>query len=43
MIHLLYRVEIDAKIANGYFSVGKVLSKEELAKVRGREWDDIQH
>uniref|UniRef100_A0A1D1XY46 Putative GTP cyclohydrolase URC1 n=1 Tax=Anthurium amnicola TaxID=1678845 RepID=A0A1D1XY46_9ARAE len=37
------RVEIDAKIADGYFSGGKVLSKEELAKVRGREWDDIQH
>jgi len=37
------RVEIDAKIADGYFSGGKVLSKEELTKVRGREWDDIQH
>lgn len=38
-----YRVEIDAKIADGYFSGGKVISKEELTKVRGREWDDIQH
>ena len=43
MASFINRVEIDAKIANGYFSGGKVLSKGELAKVRGREWDDIQH
>ncbi len=43
MDYYFIRVEIDAKIADGYFSVGKVPSKEELAKVRGREWDDIQH
>ncbi|CAG8488949.1 16294_t:CDS:2 [Funneliformis caledonium] len=37
------RVEIDAKIADGYFSGGRVPSKEDLSKVKGREWDDIQH
>ncbi|CAG8446731.1 16483_t:CDS:2 [Acaulospora colombiana] len=37
------RVEIDAKIADGYFSTGKVPSKEDLSQVKGREWDDIQH
>ena len=30
--------KVDTKVG-----VSKVISKEELAKVRGREWDDIQH
>ncbi|CAG8484436.1 2879_t:CDS:2 [Ambispora gerdemannii] len=38
------RVEIDAKIADGYFSTGKKIpTKQELAQIRGREWDDLQH
>ncbi|CAH1758800.1 4785_t:CDS:2 [Entrophospora sp. SA101] len=36
-------VEIDAKIADGYFSAGKVITKEALTQVKGRGWDDIQH
>ncbi|KAL1958323.1 hypothetical protein VTO42DRAFT_4640 [Malbranchea cinnamomea] len=37
------RVEIDAKIHAGYFTTGKVLSKEELESVQGRAWEDIDH
>ncbi|RHZ44450.1 hypothetical protein Glove_724g11 [Diversispora epigaea] len=37
------RVEIDAKIADGYFTGGSVPTKKELSQVKGREWDDIQH
>ncbi|KAF2261057.1 hypothetical protein CC78DRAFT_364381 [Lojkania enalia] len=35
------RVEIDAKIHAGYFTTGTVMSLEELAKVKGRGWEDI--
>ena len=35
------RVEIDAKIQAGYFTTGTVMSMEELAKVKGRGWEDI--
>ena len=35
------RVEIDAKIASGYFSAGKVMTMAELAGVRGRDWDGV--
>ncbi|KAG0175548.1 Uracil-regulated protein 1 [Apophysomyces sp. BC1034] len=37
------RVEIDAKIASGYFTAGHVLGEKELAKVKGRDWEDIEH
>ncbi|KAG2179008.1 hypothetical protein INT43_001857, partial [Umbelopsis isabellina] len=37
------RVEIDAKIASGYFSTGQALTNEALAKVKGRDWEDIEH
>lgn len=37
------RVEIDAKIAAGYFTSGAVLTNEELTKVKGRDWEDIEH
>lgn len=37
------RVEIDAKIASGYFSTGQVLTDAGLAKVKGRDWEDIEH
>lgn len=35
------RVEIDAKIASGYFTNGHRYTEEELKKVEGRKWDDI--
>ncbi|KAF2272302.1 GTP cyclohydrolase II [Westerdykella ornata] len=37
------RVEIDAKIQAGYFTTGKVMTVEELANVKGRGWEDIDH
>lgn len=37
------RVEIDAKIASGYFTSGSVLTETELQKVKGRDWEDIEH
>ncbi|KAK5706754.1 Uracil-regulated protein 1 [Elasticomyces elasticus] len=35
------RVEIDAKIHAGYFTTGKVMTFEELDKVHGRAWEDV--
>ncbi|KAF8457174.1 GTP cyclohydrolase-like protein II [Terfezia claveryi] len=37
------RVEIDAKIHAGYFTTGKTMSMDELANVKGRGWDDVDH
>lgn len=37
------RVEIDAKIHAGYFTTGKIMSMDELAAVKGRAWEDIEH
>ncbi|CEP10100.1 hypothetical protein [Parasitella parasitica] len=37
------RVEIDAKIASGYFTSGSVMTEQELAQVKGRDWEDIEH
>ncbi|KAI9030731.1 GTP cyclohydrolase N terminal-domain-containing protein [Phycomyces nitens] len=37
------RVEIDAKVASGYFSSGAVLTEAELAKVKGRGWEDVKN
>ncbi|KAJ5902048.1 hypothetical protein N7495_002576 [Penicillium taxi] len=40
------RVEIDAKINAGYFTTGKKYTDEELAKVKGRgwqNWEDVEH
>ncbi|CEG80122.1 Putative Podospora anserina S mat genomic DNA chromosome 2, supercontig 2 [Rhizopus microsporus] len=37
------RVEIDAKIASGYFTTGRQLTENDLEKVRGRDWEDIEH
>ncbi|CAO3643624.1 unnamed protein product [Cunninghamella blakesleeana] len=37
------RVEIDAKIASGYFTSGNVPTESDLSKVKGRGWDDIEH
>lgn len=36
-------MEIDAKIASGYFTSGKAMSEEQLAQVKGRNWEDIEH
>ena len=33
-------VEMEAKKAAGYFTAGKVMSKEELASVKGRALDE---
>ncbi|OQD73943.1 hypothetical protein PENDEC_c013G05132 [Penicillium decumbens] len=40
------RVEIDAKINAGYFTVGKRYTDEELSQVKGRgwqNWEDVAH
>ncbi|KAK5167558.1 putative GTP cyclohydrolase [Saxophila tyrrhenica] len=37
------RVEIDAKIHAGYFTMGKTMTMEELGNVHGRAWDDVDH
>ena len=37
------KVEMDAKIAAGYFTSGKVPTQEELECSVGRSWDDLVH
>jgi len=37
------RVEIDAKIAAGYFTSGKQITQEDLAKTVGRTWEETEH
>lgn len=37
------RVEIDAKIAAGYFTTGSIPTARELEHVKGRNWEDIHH
>jgi hypothetical protein len=37
------RVEIDAKIAAGYFSSSKHLSEADLVKTVGRTWEETEH
>ena len=37
------RVEIDAKIAAGYFTSGKVITTEDLVKTVGRTWEETEH
>lgn len=37
------RVEIDAKIAAGYFSSNKVLTEKDLVKTVGRTWEETEH
>lgn len=36
------QVEIDAKIAAGYFSA-QAQASVDLEKIKGRTWDDINH
>ncbi|KAI0260639.1 GTP cyclohydrolase N terminal-domain-containing protein [Gloeopeniophorella convolvens] len=37
------RVEIDAKIAAGYFTSGKAVTIEDLVKTVGRTWEETEH
>lgn len=37
------RVEIDAKIAAGYFTSGKQITAEDLVKTVGRTWEETDH
>lgn len=37
------RVEIDAKIAAGYFTSGKAVTSEDLVKTVGRSWEETEH
>ena len=36
-------MEIEAKIAAGYFTTGHIPDEKELQEVQGRQWDDIPH
>ena len=37
------RVEIDAKIAAGYFSSAKQVTEADLVKTVGRTWEETDH
>jgi len=37
------RVEIDAKIAAGYFTSGKPVTQADLVKTVGRTWEETEH
>ena len=37
------RVEIDAKIAAGYFTSGKPVTEKDLSKTVGRSWEEADH
>lgn len=37
------RVEIDAKIAAGYFTSGKPITEQDLVKTVGRTWEETEH
>ncbi|OBZ68838.1 Uracil-regulated protein 1 [Grifola frondosa] len=37
------RVEIDAKIASGYFTTGKQITEADLVKTVGRTWEETEH
>ena len=37
------RVEIDAKIAAGYFTSGKQVTEADLVKTVGRSWEEMEH
>jgi hypothetical protein len=37
------KVEIDAKIAAGYFTTGSIPDAADLKKTVGRGWDDFHH
>ena len=37
------RVEIDAKIAAGYFTSGKQITQADLVKTVGRTWEETEH
>lgn len=37
------KVEMDAKIASGYFAKTKKVTELDLVATKGRNWDDIAH
>lgn len=37
------KVEIEAKVAAGYFTTGKIPTADELKAVKGRSWEDVAH
>ncbi|KAI9482409.1 Uracil-regulated protein 1 [Coemansia sp. RSA 989] len=37
------KVEIEAKIADGYFTTGQLPTADSLQSVKGRNWDEIAH
>lgn len=37
------RVEMDAKIAAGYFTSGKAITEQDLVKTVGRTWEETEH
>lgn len=37
------KVEMDAKIASGYFTTGQIPTEKDLQVTTGRNWDDISH
>ena len=37
------RVEIDAKIAAGYFTSGKQITEDQLSETVGRVWEEADH
>jgi len=37
------RVEIDAKIAAGYYTSGKGITTDDLIKTVGRTWEETEH
>lgn len=37
------KVEMEAKVASGYFTTGHIPTAQELDAVKGRSWDDIAH
>lgn len=43
LIPLDSRVEIDAKIAAGYFTSGKQIREDDLSKTVGRAWEEADH
>jgi len=43
LIPLDSRVEIDAKIAAGYFSHGRKITEADLVKTVGRTWEETEH
>jgi GTP cyclohydrolase II len=37
------KVEMEAKVASGYFTLGHIPTTVDLEKTKGRDWDDVAH